>query len=161
MDFIYVTAFRITADEDDARDIVQETFLKVWEKRGILKKGSSVISYIRKIAVNKCYDLLRRRKFRFADTRIDDGFLINEINADDRADDELNNEEAASILRSLASGLSPRQRIVFTMIELEELSHDEVAEIIGMNKSSIKSNLSHARKEMERKVKEYFKMKKL
>ena len=149
MDCIYMTAFRIAADEDDARDIVQDTFLKVWEKRKSIKDNKSVTSYIRRIAVNKCYDLLRRRKIMYGTNRTDNRFLMNEIVGNDRADYKLNNDEAILILNTLVSGLSPRQRIVFTMVEIEELSHDEVAEITGMSKNSIKSNLRHARKKLE------------
>jgi RNA polymerase sigma-70 factor (ECF subfamily) len=155
MDCIYLTALRITADEDDARDIVQETFMKVWEKRKSIKSDNNIIPYIRRIAVNKCYDLMRKRKSRYGANRTVDTSLLTEIAGDSRADYKLNNDEVVSILNALASGLSPRQRIVFTMIELEELSHGEVAEITGMSKTSIKSNLSHARKKIEGLLKKY------
>ena len=149
MDSIYITALRITADEDDARDIVQETFIKVWEKRKSIRGSNSFRSYIMRIAINKCYDLLRRRKSRRETNGVEYTSVINELADSNRADYKLNNEEAISILNALVKRLSPRQRIVFTMVELEELSHDEVAEITGMSKTSIKSNLSHARKKIE------------
>ncbi|MBN1388246.1 MAG: RNA polymerase sigma factor [Bacteroidales bacterium] len=155
MDNIYVTALRITADEDDARDVVQETFLKVWEKRKSINDNNCIRPYIRRIAVNKCYDLLRKRKSRYRINGIADTSFLAEVAGDSRADYNLNNNEAVSLLNALASGLSPRQRIVFTMVELEGLSHDEVAEITGMNKTSIKSNLSHARKKIEGVIKQY------
>ena len=85
----------------------------------------------------------------YGTNRTDNRFLMNEIVGNDRADYKLNNDEAILILNTLVSGLSPRQRIVFTMVEIEELSHDEVAEITGMSKNSIKSNLRHARKKLE------------
>ncbi len=155
MDSIYITALRITADEDDARDIVQETFIKVWEKRKSIKGTNSISSYIVRIAINKCYDLLRRRKSRFEMNGVEYTSVINMLADSNSADYKLNNEEAISILNALVKRLSPRQRIVFTMVELEELSHDEVAEITGMSKTSIKSNLSHARKKMEGSLKKY------
>ncbi len=155
MDSIYITALRISADEDDARDIVQETFMKVWEKRKTIKDCNSIRPYIMRIAINKCYDLLRRRKSKHETNRIDSPSVLNEIADSNQADYKLNNEEAISIINVLVKGLSPRQRIVFTMVELEELSHDEVAGITGMSKTSIKSNLSHARKKMEQSLKKY------
>lgn len=155
MDSIYITALRITADEDDARDIVQETFIKVWEKRKSIKGTNSISSYIVRIAINKCYDLLRRRKSRCETNGVEYTSVINMLADSNSADYKINNEEAISILNALVKRLSPRQRIVFTMVELEELSHDEVAEITGMSKTSIKSNLSHARKKMEGSLKKY------
>jgi len=155
MDSIYATAMRITTDEDDARDIVQETFMKVWEKRKSIKENKSIRSYIMRIAINKCYDLIRKRKSRYKANRVDYTSVINEIADNNRPDYKLDNEEVVSILKALVKGLSPKQRIAFTMVELEELSHDEIAEITGMSKTSIKSNLNHARKKMEKSLKKY------
>jgi len=155
MDYIYITAFRITANEDDARDIVQDTFMKVWEKRKIIKSGNSIKAYISRIAVNKCYDLLRMKRHRYYMEIDNQRAVLNEITGSERADYMLNKNETLSILKTLARELSPRQRIVFTMIEIEELSHDEVSEITGMSKTSIKSNLRHAKVKVEEKIRNY------
>ncbi|MDT8400632.1 MAG: sigma-70 family RNA polymerase sigma factor [Bacteroidales bacterium] len=155
MDYIYKTALRIMANEEDARDMVQDTFLTVWNKRRSIKNSESLKPYLSKIVVNKCYDQLRRRKIRKMESRIEDESKIKSILSDEDPGKKLENDEAISLIRMLVSGLSPRQRIVFTMVELDEMSHDEVCELTGMKKNSIKSNLSHARKKLEEKLKDY------
>ncbi len=155
MDHLYTIAFRITASEEDARDIVQDTFIRLWEKRKILKESGRVKYLLRKIAVNKSYDLLRKRKRNRTD-RIDMS-VFKVLAGGENADHKLNEREVLTILRSLASVLSPKQRIVFTMVELQEMSHDEVAGITGMTKSTIKSNLNHAKRRLGHLVDNYIK----
>lgn len=155
MDYIYKTALVIMANEEDARDIVQDTFLNVWDKRKAIKTRESLRPYLRKIAVNKCYDQLRRRKIRKMESWIEDESKIKSIISDEHPDKKLENDEALSLLKILVSGLSPSQRVVFTMVELDEMSHDEVSELTGMKKTLIKSNLRHARKKLEEKLKDY------
>jgi len=155
MDYLYTMVLRIMANEQDAGDIVQDTFIKVWEKRKSIKDEESLKPYLRKIAINKCYDQLRKRKTRYVEDNIDNDSVINHITSYEQADQKLEKEEALILLKFLVSRLSPRQRIVFTMVELQELSHDEVSEITGLSKTSIKSNLHHARKNMEGKLKDF------
>ena len=155
IDSLYALVVRITCNEEDARDIVQDTFMKLWEKRKTIRSDKSIIAYIRRIAVNKCYDLLRMRKHR-PDMKTDNpDVLLYEITGGERADHMLDRNEALSMLKTLAMELSPLQRIVFTMIEIEELSHDEVSEITGIGKTSVKSNLRHARVKVETKIRKY------
>ena len=157
MHSVYVTALRITADEEDARDIVQDTFLKVWEKRKSIRDGNSFRAYLKKISVNKCYDLLRKRKTRYNSSAdfLENRSVINEMAAYDSADIKLSNEEARSVLNTLTGKLSPKQRLVFILVEVEELSHEEVAALTGMKKTAIKSNLSHAKKKLGALIKQY------
>ncbi len=149
MDYVYTVVFRIMANEDDTRDILQDTYLKIWEKRKSIKTEESLKPYLWKIAVNKCHDQLRKRKIRYEEKSIENDSVINAIMSDEQADKKLENDEALFLLKFMVSKLSPKQRIVFTMVELQELSHDEVSEITGMSKNSIKSNLNHARKRLD------------
>lgn len=154
-DGIYAIALKITADEEDARDIVQESFIRIWEKRRVLREEGSLMPFLKKITVNKCFDHLRKKKNHNAGQAGPD--LLNSLASGEQADHDLQNEELFSLLRSLGSVLSPKQKVVFTMVELEQMSHDEVADITGMTKNSIKSNLRHARKKLEDYVRYYLK----
>lgn len=157
MHSVYITAMRIIADEEDARDIAQETFIKVWEKRKSIRDGNSFSSYLKRITVNKCYDLLRKRRTRYNTGAYfhENRSVINEIASCDSADLKLTNEETRSVLNILTEKLSPRQRVIFALVEIEELSHEEVAALTGMKKTAIKSNLSHAKKKMGTLIKQY------
>ncbi len=155
IDKLHATAIRICCNTEDAKDIVQETFVKVWEKRSILKEEASLDAFLYRVTVNKCYDLLRKRKRNSGD---DAGIDVLKFFAGDQdADKKLNDDEVNAALNTLTDKLSIKQKIVFTMVELEDKSHDEVALATGMSKNSVKSNLRHARKKMENFAEEYIK----
>lgn len=152
---LHVTAVRICCNDDDAKDMVQDTFVKVWEKRKSLRDYASLDAFLYRVTVNKCYDLLRKKK------RNNQGALDTDtlklLAGDQDADKELNDDEINVALMALTEKLSAKQKIVFSLIELENLSHDEVASITGISKNSIKSNLRHARKKMESYAEEFIK----
>jgi len=152
IDSIYKMVCRIVAAEDEARDIVQETYIKVWEKRNTLRSEKSILSWTRKIAVNKCYDYLRARKRRGEWSRMGDVSELRNLVSDFNAEDRINCDEYNLILKTLTSELSTRQQMVYTLSEIEKLSPDEIASSTGMSKSSIKSNLYHARQAIRKKA---------
>lgn len=146
---IYGMVYKMIARSDEAADIAQETFIKVWEKRHTLQSDKSLLSWTKKIAVNKCYDYLRKEKRNKTDTNETElSGLISGIGADDK----INDEEYQRILIALTEMLSPRQKLVFTLSVIEKLSSDEISELTGMTKTSIKSNLHHARKSVQKKA---------
>ncbi|MCF8221767.1 MAG: sigma-70 family RNA polymerase sigma factor [Bacteroidales bacterium] len=155
MDRVYSIALKITADKEDAGDITQDTFVKLWEKRKSLRSGENIEGYISKIVINKSYDLLRRRKRQ--DSCTNDSDLFVNLISEDEADRELNYKEIAEAIEMLCNGLSPKQQLVFTLVEIEQMSHDEVRDATGMTKNSIKSNLSHAKQRVEAGLKKYLK----
>jgi len=155
MNRVYSIALKITADKDDASDITQDTFVKLWEKRKSLRSSENIEGYITKIVINKSYDMIRRRKRQGGFTN-DRDLFVNLI-SDDEADREMNYNEIAEVIKMLCNGLSPRQKLVFTLVEIEQMSHDEVRVATGMTKNSIKSNLSHAKQKVEAGLKKYLK----
>jgi len=150
LDQLYRLVCRIIASEDDARDIVQETYIKLWEKRRTLKSDKSVFAFTRQIAINKCYDFLRAEKRRGGWSRSLDAEEYSALASENKTDDELNEREYQMILKALISGLSSKQQMVFTMSVVEKMSADEIADLTGLSKTSIKSNLYHARKTIKK-----------
>ncbi|TFH33983.1 MAG: RNA polymerase sigma factor, partial [Bacteroidia bacterium] len=102
--------------------------------------------WVRKIIVNRCYDFLRREQTR---AKYRDENRESELykSADSEAPDlELRLAESEETLRIITSMLSPKQRIVFILSEIDEMSVKEIKDITGMTSNSIKSNCYHARK---------------
>lgn len=141
-------AMRIVAGREEAEDIVQESFLKVWEKRSLIRSPESFVPWLRKIVVNRCYDFLRREK-RVRSIRIDltQDEVIGMISSDN-PDRQIAEQEAEALLTLVTAQLSPRQRIVFMLSEIEELKYDEISRITGMTRFSVKSNCHYARKKV-------------
>jgi RNA polymerase sigma-70 factor (ECF subfamily) len=153
--FIFSVAFRLTGDEDIARDITQETMVTIWQKLAKIKTTGSFKTWVYRITVNKCYDHMRKMK-REPEYRIDDqawALISNHISEDGIT--ELENKENALIINFLTNKLSNKQKAVFVLSELEEMPADEIAKITGMNKSAVKTNLYYARKNIESLLQKY------
>ncbi|MCD4769685.1 MAG: RNA polymerase sigma factor [Bacteroidales bacterium] len=145
---VYRIIFKIVPIEDEARDIVQETFIRVWEKRGNIKSEKCIMPWIKRIAINRCYDYLRWQKRNNRKRPLDNYLDSEKFESDITTDSSINAEEFRDLILRLTCNLSPKQKLVFTLSEIEEMSHDEISSLTGLPKASVKSNLRHARKKV-------------
>ena len=143
---IFTVAFRILGDEDAARDIVQDTMVEVWQKLGKIRTAESYKTWVYRIAVNKCYDQLRKKKKRKENSYDDQSWAVIANHLSEDGITELENRENAMIINLLTDQLSPRQKTVFVLSELEGMEAEEIVNITGMAKSVVKANLYYARK---------------
>ena len=140
---VFRLAFRLLCDEDEARDITQETFVKVW---------LSLKTYNRKNRFsNACYDRLRslrhsslNNEFAFSDS-------IN-LASDDNIEISLSNRQLKELILRYTNELPPQQKLVFMLRDVEELEVIEVQTITGLSPEKIKSTLYLARKNIRNKM---------
>ena len=153
--FAYSVAFRILGNEDQAKDVVQETMITIWQKLKKIKSAEVYKTWIYRIVVNKCYDHMRKRKRNpeFVTDEQTWELISNRISVEPSV--TLENSEISKIIGILTEKLSPRQKAVFVLSDLEGMSNDEISEITGINKSAVKANLYHARKSISEKVEKY------
>ncbi len=144
-DFAFRVAFRILNEEEESQDVVQESFITVWNKIKSFKIDKNFSNWLYRIVVNKCYDALRKNKVVMIRPDAQQ-WEYHKLFSEQDPDRELCNAELGDMIRTLTKNLSPKQKVVFILSELEDLSHDAIAEITGQTKTSIKSNLNHARR---------------
>jgi RNA polymerase sigma-70 factor (ECF subfamily) len=151
---------RILGDTEEARDVVQVTFFKVWESRRKFDDRWSPNTWMYRIASNLAIDHLRSRKSRERSAEPVRQHILHV--ADGRASRDisrLQQSEVAMIFRELATALSEKQRMVFLLREIEGLSSPEVAEILDLRESTVRNHLFNARKilraELVRRFPEY------
>lgn len=143
-------------DEDQAKDVVQETMVTIWQKLQKIKSAEVYKTWIYRIVVNKCYDQLRARK-RHPEFSADEQtwrMIANRISEGPSAD--LENKEIAQVLSLLSDSLSPKQKAVFVLSDLEGMTGDEISEITGIGKSGVKANLHYARKSISVLIEKYY-----
>ncbi len=153
--FAFSVAFRMLGNESQASDIVQETMVSVWKNIQKVSSSESYKSWLYRIVINKCLDQLRKRK-RNPEFTADDStwaLISNRISVNPSA--ELENKEIAQTISILTESLSLKQKTVFILSDLEELSNDEIAEITSMSKTNVKANLWYARKKMSEMLENY------
>jgi RNA polymerase sigma-70 factor (ECF subfamily) len=129
----------------DAEDAVQETFLKIHRAATTFTGEASFSTWAYRILVNTCYDTLRRRKRRVEETNFDD--------APETAERTSPNVDDAKrlALRRMLDELPEQRRAVFTLFEIEGLSHAEIAEILGISEGNSKWILFATKKELQQK----------
>jgi RNA polymerase sigma-70 factor, ECF subfamily len=153
--FAFSVAFRMLGDEETAKDIVQETMITIWSKLKKIKSAESYKTWLYRIVVNKCYDQMRRRKAQKEITADDKTWALLSNHTSEEAPSALENRETAMIIGLLTEKLSPKQKSVFILSDLEEMTPDEISEITGMSRKNIKANLHYARKNIGEMIEKY------
>ncbi len=146
-------ATSMVGDREEARDIVQIAFLRIWESRRRFDRRYSPNTWIYRIVSNLAIDHLRSRSSR---ARSLQGFQLQheqrsgEVFA--RQLDKLTEGEVRTVFQELASTLSEKQRAVFVLREMEGLKGTEIARILGIRPSTVRNHLFNSRRELRREL---------
>lgn len=144
-------AFRILGDREEARDVVQVAFFKVWENRDRFDDRWSPNTWIYRIVNNLAIDHLRSRQSRERQVEPVRQHLRQVADSRSRRRmSSLGESEVMGIFRELAGELTEKQRSVFILRELEGLSSQEVAEVVGCRESTVRNHLFNARRILRR-----------
>lgn len=147
---VYRYALRLAGRTDVAEDLTQETLLRGWRSRGKLRDPQLARVWLLGIATNLWRDHLRQAKFRPRVLESEPPCPCPTPAA--MADDQENVRRALAAMDELP----PRQRKVMHLVTCEQLSHAEVAAVLEIEVSAVKANLSLARKEMRRRLKDVY-----
>jgi RNA polymerase sigma-70 factor (ECF subfamily) len=152
---IYATVYHMTSNHEDANDLAQESFIKAFQALKSFKGGSSFYTWLYRIAVNKTINFLKQRKNRINMSLNDLDFnaehdpdlvaLISDKTPRREADlTELQEKLNAALLK-----LSEPHRLVVVLHDVQGLSHDEIAKIMGCNIGTVRSRLFYARQQLQ------------
>jgi RNA polymerase sigma-70 factor, ECF subfamily len=162
---IYRLAKNITQNDEDAEDVLQESFLKAYEHLSGFQGNSKFYTWIVRIAVNESLMKLRKRKgdrFISLDEPVETGedMVKREIAVwEDNPEQRYSREEMQQILDGAVDTLKPDFRTVFMLRDIEELSTEETAEALGISVPAVKSRLLRARLALREKLTRQFKRK--
>jgi RNA polymerase sigma-70 factor, ECF subfamily len=146
--YAYRLAYRLLLDEDDARDVAQESFIRIWRHWSCFRPEARFTTWLYKIVVNLCYDQLRIRARR--KTVLEKTEDIDSVADPADLGRRLEQQDLLSRLQGSIDRLPLKQRTVFILRDLEGLSIDEVRRITGLSAATIKTNLYHARHALRR-----------
>ena len=159
---VYNAALNMLQNAEDAEEITQDVFVEAWHKAHTFKGESQVSTWLYRITINKCIDLIRskKRKKRFAFlTQLfhDSGEPISDASDFVHPGIVSENKEKAATLYKAIEQLPETQKIAFLLSETGGLSYAEISEITGSSVSSIESLLFRARKNLRRILADYYK----
>lgn len=144
---IYYHVRRILIDHEDASDVVQNTFVKVFVSIGSFRSDSQLYTWIYRIATNEAISFLKKKRNRFWVPLVDvEQVLSTKLNDDPLFNaDKLERKLQLAILK-----LPEKQRIVFNMRYFEEITYEDMSAILGTSVGALKASYHHAYKKIEK-----------
>ena len=144
---LYSIIRKMVIDHDDADDVLQETFIKVWRNLATFKGESQLYTWIYRIATNECLQFLEKKKRRFFSSI---GDINHELVTKVDQTPSLNGDEIQRRLQKAILQLPDKQRLVFNLKYFEDLKYEAIAEITGTSVGSLKASYHLAVKKIEK-----------
>jgi len=160
---IYATIYHMTSNHEDANDLTQEAFIKGFQALKSFKGGSSFYTWVYRIAVNKTINFLKQRKNRSQMSLNDLDFNAEHdpdlvaLISDKNPRREAGLTELQEKLNEGMQKLSEPHRLVVTLHDVQGLSHEEIAKIMGCNIGTVRSRLFYARQQLQGFLADYLK----
>jgi RNA polymerase sigma-70 factor (ECF subfamily) len=155
---VFSTAFRLTANEAEAKDISQEVFLKAYERFAELQHSPTVGGWLKTVTTNLCLNHItryRRRWTFFSELVSDDSEHDQpafEIAAPETTGDSLNEADQRRILEEALFKLPPAQRVPLVLFHFENKSYEEIAALLKISLSKVKTDIFRGREALKRKL---------
>jgi len=148
---IFRLAYAFFGDREEALDIVQETFMRVYEKIEYLKEETNLERWLFQIARHLCIDRYRRQKSQKRGAEVNHSSTLFALVKEEVPQER--NSELRQLISEALERLSPRQKLVFILKQINELQFDEIAQILGVAPGTVKSlhfkALRHLRRHLE------------
>lgn len=149
---IYTLCYRYTGNYEDARDLAQEVFIKVYRNIGKFEGRSSFSTWIYQVAGNTCKDYLRKNKNKSEfslDEEVfnkdEDAFTPQVLKDENTPETQYEEKEKISLLKDAVNRLNPEYKMVIIMREFQDLSYEEIARQTNTSVGTVKSRLSRGR----------------
>ncbi len=157
---VFNIVYSIIGDTQELNDIMQEVFIKVYEKINAFKENSSFSTWLYRITVNKCIDELRKKKNRFlsyeSELSEDEKLKLKNAISDSEENiiDNLRKKELQEIVRKTINTLPEKYCVAITLKEIDNLSYKEISEIMKISENRVKVLLFRARQKLKEKLKD-------
>lgn len=153
-DRLYNLAYRVLANQEEAEEVVQNTFLRIHEGAGNFRSKNVFAGWVFRIAHNACLDILRTRQRDVTNLSFDQPVVqegdkhptVIQI-ADEKAnpEEQLRHLEQTKLIEESLQQLPEDQRIVVVLRDIEGLSYDDIAQIVGASLGTVRSRIHYGR----------------
>ena len=147
--FVFRVAFRLLCNEEEAKDMTQETFLKIWLSLEKYNQERRFSTWLYKITCNTCYDRLRTLLPQYKES---ESIGVIQVAAEDNPETCMVNKQLKEMILQYTRDLAPQQRLIFILRDVEELDTAEVETITGLSAVQIKSTLYIARQKIRNRI---------
>ena len=150
--FVYSAVRYELKNDDDAFDVSQEVFIRLYNAAGGFRCESTLKTWLFRMCKNCAYDFMRKNyKHKFLSlTSPEDGEGETEIPSYDTPDEDVLRKERIETVRRAIRSLSEEHRDVIVLREFEELSYGEIADLLGLSEGTVKSRINRAREALKK-----------
>jgi len=152
-DLVFSLALKMLKNRDEAEEVSQDAFIKVYKSLSKFKGDSKFSTWIYKVTYNSCLDRLKQYKKNYANVAIDE-FTENQIKTIDNAFDTMVQQERKQAIKDCLNELPNDDNVLLTLYYFEELSLEEISKIIGITANNVKVKLFRSRKKLASILKE-------
>lgn len=146
---LYWQIRKMVVNHDDANDLLQNVFLKVWKNIHNFRGDAKLSTWLHKIAINESLNFLNQEKQKKELTdNSEDDYLLNNIEAESFIDGDSLEAELAKAITTLPE----KQRLVFNMRYYDDMKYEEISEILGTSVGALKASYHHAVKKINAKL---------
>jgi len=149
---MFALAYSYVGDREDARDLAQEIFVRLYEARAQWLTGDEFLPWLFRVARNRSVDFLRRRKVRTPPATVDEAAIAELADPAPSAEARALDSDRRGLLHAALRGLSAINREIVVLRDVHGLSIQQVASILGIPLGTVKSRASRARVELAERV---------
>ena len=147
---VYALCFRIIGNAEDAKDIAQLVFIKLWENLAKYDAAYAFDTWLYRMVTNVAIDFIRSRQTR--DNAVNSTLRLVRTTVDPDQALSIQRKEIEAVFNDVSAVLSPKQKTIFVMREMEDLPSVEIAKILGCRESTVRNHLFNARKLMQQQL---------
>lgn len=147
---VYGICYRVVGNSEDAKDISQLVFIKLWENLEKYDPDFTFDTWLYRMVQNVAIDFLRSRNSRDATVNSALRLVKTEESADQGK--AIQHKEIEQVFAEISGALSPKQKLVFVMNQMEDLQLAEIAKVLGSSESTVRNHLFNARKTLQKEL---------
>jgi RNA polymerase sigma-70 factor (ECF subfamily) len=147
---VYALCYRIIGNPEDAKDISQLVFIKLWENMEKYDPQYAFDTWLYRMVTNVAIDFIRNRQSR--ENAVNSNLRLVKTSTEAEQGVIFQRKEIENVFNEIASVLSPKQKTIFIMREMEDLPSAEIAKVLGCRESTVRNHLFNARKLMQQQL---------
>lgn len=151
---VYALCYRIIGNAEDAKDISQLVFLKLWENIEKYDPAYAFDTWLYRMVTNVAIDFMRNRQSR--DSAVNSNLRLVKTSSEAEQPVIVQRKEVENVFSEISNVLSPKQKTIFVMNQMEDLSSAEIAKILGCRESTVRNHLFNARKLMQHQLQQRY-----
>ena len=146
---LYATILRMTKNPQDAQDLVQDAFIKVYRNLDKYDASGSFSGWLYRVAINHCMDEFRKKRYSTVQVEIDETKVVNR----EHPEVVFLKKEKSRQLERLIATLPEDERLIILLRYVNEISYEEISEVMDVPLSTVRNKLHRAKKKMRETVK--------